>query len=123
MSEQIYVDGTWRKPASGETIPDYSPSDGKEFARIARGTAPDVDAAVGAARRAFEGDWGRTTAVERGRLLARLSEKIVQNAEELAQLEARDTGKPMKQARADIVAVARYFEFGSCRVSGWSSAR
>ncbi|HET7825777.1 MAG TPA: aldehyde dehydrogenase family protein [Anaeromyxobacter sp.] len=111
MSEQVYIDGSWRKPASGETIPVHAPSDGKEFARIARGNATDVDAAVKAARRAFEGEWGRKTAVERGRLMMKVGEKIAQHAEELAQLEARDTGKPMKQARADMVAAARYFEF------------
>lgn len=111
MKEQIYVDGSWRKPSSGDTIPVVAPSDGKEFARIARGNAADVDAAVAAARRAFEGEWGKKTALERGRLLMKVGEKIAQHAEELAQLEARDTGKPLKQARADMVAAARYFEF------------
>jgi aldehyde dehydrogenase (NAD+) len=89
-----------------------SPSDGQAFASIARGTGGDVDAAVSAARRAFEeGAWGRMTAVERGRLMAKLGEAILAHHEELAQLEARDCGKPMKQARADITAAARYFEF------------
>jgi aldehyde dehydrogenase (NAD+) len=111
MSDQVYIDGSWRKPASGETIPVICPSDGKEWARIARGGAKDVDAAVQAARRAFEGPWGKTTAVERGRLLMKVGERIAAHAEELAQLEARDTGKPLKQARADMVAAARYFEF------------
>jgi aldehyde dehydrogenase (NAD+) len=111
MNERIYVDGSWRRPASGETIPVTCPSDGKVFTRIARGGAADVDAAVKAARAAFEGEWGRTPAAERGRLLSRLGERIAAHAEELAQLEARDTGKPLKQARADMVAAARYFEF------------
>ena len=111
MTEQIYIDGAWRQPTTGETIPVYCPSDGREFARIGRGNAADVDAAVAAARRAFQGTWGRTPAVERGRLMARLGEKIAQHAEELAQSEARDCGKPMAQARADMVATARYFEF------------
>src|SRR3954468_21474044 len=103
MTEQIYIDGAWHRPSSGETIPVYSPSDGQEFARIARGTAADIDAAVAAARRAFQGSWGRTPAVERGRLLSRLGEKIAQHAEDLAQSEAKDCGKPMTQARADMV--------------------
>ncbi len=111
MSEQVYIDGAWRKPASGETIPVVCPSDGKVFAHIARGGAKDIDAAVQAARRAFEGPWGKTTALERGRLMMKVGEKITQHAEELAQIEARDTGKPLKQARADMVAAARYFEF------------
>ena len=111
MNEQVYIDGAWRKPVSGQTIPVVCPSDGKEFARIARGTAGDIDAAVAAARRAFEGPWGKTTALERGRLMMKVGVKIAEHAEELAQLEARDTGKPLKQARADMVAAARYFEF------------
>jgi aldehyde dehydrogenase (NAD+) len=89
-----------------------SPSDGQAFASIARGTRDDIDAAVAAARRAFEeGAWGRMAAVERGRLMAKLGEAILVHHEELAQLEACDCGKPMKQARADITAAARYFEF------------
>jgi aldehyde dehydrogenase (NAD+) len=82
------------------------------FAAIAAGDAYDVDLAVSAARNAVEhGAWGRLTATERGRLLSRLGGLVADHAEELAQIEARDTGKPMKQARADAVAVARYFEY------------
>ena len=106
------VDGRWRPAGDGRLVDVVCPSDGQVFARIARGTAADVDDAVAAARRAFdEGPWSRTTATERGRLMARLAQRIADHAEELAQLEARDTGKPMKQARADLVAAARYFEF------------
>jgi aldehyde dehydrogenase (NAD+) len=76
-----------------------SPSDGGVFAKIARGTAADVDAAVKAARHAFEeGAWSKLTAVERGRLMTKLGAAILANHEELSQLEARDCGKPMKQA-------------------------
>src|SRR5918995_1462569 len=50
MTEQIYIDGAWRQPTTGETIPVYCPSDGREFARSGRGNAADVDAAVAAAR-------------------------------------------------------------------------
>src|SRR4051812_8679680 len=77
MTEQIYIDGAWRQPTTGETIPVYCPSDGREFARIGRGNAADVDAAVAAVRRALQGTWGRTPAVERGRLMARLGEKTL----------------------------------------------
>ncbi|MEX0852514.1 MAG: aldehyde dehydrogenase family protein [Bauldia sp.] len=109
--ERNLIDGEWVPSATGETLPMISPSDGAEFARIARGTTVDVDRAVKAARRAFEGVWGRTPAVERGRLLSRLGLLILDHAEELVALEARDTGKPLKQARNDIQAAARYFEF------------
>jgi aldehyde dehydrogenase (NAD+) len=96
---------------TGETIPVIDPGDGAEFAVIARGRKGDVDAAVRAARAAYEGAWGRTTATERGRLLMRIAERIAAEAPELARLEARDTGKPLKQAKADIAVAARYFEY------------
>ena len=111
-SRMNLIGGKWRPASGGGTLDVMSPSDGLKFAGIARGTALDVDAAVKAARKAFdEGAWGRMPAVERGRLLTRLSQKILDHFDELAELEARDTGKPMKQARADIAAAARYFEY------------
>ena len=64
-----------------------------------------------AARKSLEGEWGHNAPVERGRILHRLSVLILENTESLAVLEAKDTGKPMTQARADIIACARYFEF------------
>lgn len=107
----VFIDNAWRPSASGTTIAMIAPATGKVIGEIARGDAADVEAAVAAARAALEGEWGRLTATERGRLLTRFSAIIAQRAEELAQLEALDTGKPMKQARADMVALARYFEF------------
>lgn len=108
----IFIDNEWRPSSSGRVIDVHAPAEGVAFAQIAAGNAEDIDLAVVAARRAYEsGAWGRLTAVERGRLLSRLGLKILDHAEELAAIEARDTGKPMKQARADIQACARYFEF------------
>jgi aldehyde dehydrogenase (NAD+) len=107
----MFVDGKWIAAASGETIPVISPVYGVVFESLARGTAADVDRAVKAAQRALAGKWGRFTATERGRVLMKLGQKILDNAEELAQLEARDTGKPMTTARNDIQVLARYFEF------------
>ena len=68
------------------------------------------------ARRCYETTWSRLSAAERGRLLMRLSAKIGEHAEQLAGIEQRDCGKPTKQARADVLALARYFEFyaGAC---------
>jgi aldehyde dehydrogenase (NAD+) len=109
---QNLIGGKWQPAFDGRTLDMVSPSDGRPFARIARGSAEDVDAAVKAARHAFEeGAWSRLTAVERGRLMVELGQRVLEHFEELAELEARDTGKPMKQARADITATARYFEF------------
>ena len=108
---QLLIGGAWRAPENGQTIALHDPSDGSELARIARGTAVDVDAAVAAAQAALDGEWGRLTAAERGRLLAAIGRKVLDNVELLAQLEARDVGKPLKQGRADAVALARYLEF------------
>ncbi|HWA45743.1 MAG TPA: aldehyde dehydrogenase family protein [Hypericibacter adhaerens] len=108
----IFIDNRWRPSHSGRTVDVYAPAEGTVFARIAAGDAADIDAAVAAARKAREtGAWGRLAPAERGRILSRLGLLVLDHAEELALLEARDTGKPMKQARADIQACARYFEF------------
>jgi aldehyde dehydrogenase (NAD+) len=108
---QILIDGAWREAAGGGTIAVVNPSDGGRFGALARGTAADVDAAVRAARAALDSEWGRMPAFERGRLLARLGQLVLDNADDLAALEARDVGKPLRQAKADALALARYFEF------------
>ncbi len=107
----LLIDGKWVASVSGQTIDVINPCDGKSFTQIDRGNAADIDLAVAAAQRALDGAWGKMTATERGRILMRFGELIVKNAEEVAQIEARDTGKPLSVARADIVAVARYFEY------------
>ena len=111
LAKGIFINNRWQPGASGRTLPVVAPSEGRVFATIAAGDGEDVDRAVKAARAAADGAWGRMSAVERGRLLSKLAFAIADHAEELALLEARDTGKPMKQARADMVATARYFEF------------
>jgi aldehyde dehydrogenase (NAD+) len=111
-ADGVFVGNQWRSAASREAVDVIAPAEGVIFAQIADGSAEDIDLAVKTARAALDnGSWGRLTAAERGRLLVRLAGTIQDHAEELALIEARDTGKPMKQARADISAVARYFEF------------
>jgi len=95
----------------GETIPVIDPSTGETFGEIARGSAAEVDGAVASARAALDGAWGALTATERGRLMIRLAGLIRDHADELTALEVRDVGKPVRQARADALACARYFEF------------
>ncbi|HEY8049911.1 MAG TPA: aldehyde dehydrogenase family protein [Ramlibacter sp.] len=101
---------------SGRTIPVIDPSDGQAYDEIQRGSAEDIDVAVRAARNCFDSVWSKLSAPERGRLLMRLSNKIAEHAEELAAIEQRDCGKPTKQAKADALALVRYFEFyaGAC---------
>ncbi len=107
----ILIGGEWRSAASGQTLALINPSDGYELCQIARGDAEDIDAAVQAAHAARTGEWGRMTAVERGRILSRLGQLVLQRVDDLAHLEALDVGKPLTQARADAVALARYCEF------------
>ena len=107
----VLINGQWRAAASGETLPLLNPSDGSLLAPIARGTAADIDAAVAAAQAALTGAWGQLTAAERGRILLKMSALTLARADELARLEALDVGKPLKQGRADAVAMARYLEF------------
>ena len=99
------------RSASGQTLPVIDPADGQTYDTIERSNAADVDAAVQAARQCFDGPWGRLTAAERGRLLMKLSAKVAEHADELATIEQRDCGKPTKQAKADALALVRYFEF------------
>ncbi len=108
---KVLIDGNWQDPESGETLPVMDPSDGSEFGRIASGSAADIDRAVQAAQNAMDGEWGKTIPVERGRLLQKLSSLILENETELTEMEARDVGKPLTQARVDVRACARYFEF------------
>jgi aldehyde dehydrogenase (NAD+) len=113
---RCFIGGNWVKPQGGDTLPLEDPSTGEEIGEIARGTAVDVDAAVAAARAALTGPWGRMAAAERGRLLLKIGQKVLERAEELAHIEATDVGKPLRQARADAIALARYMEFygGAC---------
>ena len=111
-----YIANASAPSSSGRTIPVIDPSDGQPYDDIQRSNASDIDTAVHAARECFDAVWSRTTAVERGRLLMKLSAKVAEHADELAAIEQRDCGKPTKQAKADAAALARYFEFyaGAC---------
>lgn len=105
------IGGAWVPPVAGQTLPLTNPSDGSEICRIASSDAADVDAAVAAAQTARDGVWGKMTALERGRILTRIGQIILNRVDDLAVLEAMDVGKPLTQARADAVALARYMEF------------
>jgi betaine-aldehyde dehydrogenase len=107
-----YINGQWVESSSQETFPVYDPATEEVMAQVASATAKDVDQAVKAARAAFDsGPWGQTTAQERGRVLFKLAEKVRQNAAILAEIEARNTGKPIVEAEFDIADVATCFEY------------
>jgi aldehyde dehydrogenase (NAD+) len=111
-----FIGGQWVPTAGNDTLPLENPSTGETIGAIARGQAADIDAAVRAARKAMAGEWGRLPAAERGRLLAKIGRLVLERVEDLARIEAMDVGKPLKQARADAIALARYMEFygGAC---------
>lgn len=108
---QILIGGHWHTPDGAMTLPVMNPSDGAQLAEITSGKQAHIDAAVNAAREAFDGHWSRMPAAERGRIIYRIGQKVLEKTEELAELEALDVGKPLKQARADVLALARYMEF------------
>ncbi len=119
-SHKLYIGGAWRDARSGARIAVINPATGERIAEIAAASAEDVDAAAEAASDAFEdGRWSRLTPGQRSETLTRLADLMAAEAEELAQLESRNTGKPITMARDFDVAFsidnARYFA-GACRV-------
>src|SRR5690348_16677256 len=109
---QMFINGEWVSSKSAKTFPVYDPSTEEVIAQVPDANADDVNRAVAAAKAAFEdGPWATTTAQERGRVLFRLAEKIRQNLAMLAELESRNTGKPIVEAEYDITDVATCFEY------------
>ena len=110
-ADKVHIGGIWKTPHGGGELPLENPSTGEEIGAIARGTAADIDEAVAAAQAALRGEWGRMTALERGRILTRIGQLVETRLDDLAIIEATDVGKPLTQARNDAVALARYMEF------------
>jgi phenylacetaldehyde dehydrogenase len=113
----MLIDGQWIASLSGKTFEVYNPATGDVLARVAEGDKADIDSAVRAARAAFEsGPWHSMTASARSRLLWKLGDLIDANADELAQLESLDNGKPYTVAKAaDIPLAAEIFRY----MAGW----
>jgi len=103
-----FIDGEWVDTA--ESYENIDPATGRSLGSVARGGAAEVDAAVEAARRAQRA-WARTKPEDRALVLTRLADRILAEQEELAVIESEDTGKPIGQARNDVVVTARYFRF------------
>src|SRR5260370_28384044 len=116
---KMLIDGKWVNAASGKTFPTYNPATGEILAQIAEGDRQDIDAAVKAARKAFDsGPWSRMTAMERGRLMWKLSDLLEAHTEELATLEPLDNGKPLAIARAaDVPLAVDLFRY----MAGWAT--
>src|SRR5437870_2345846 len=109
---QMFINGERVASKSAKTFPVYDPSTEEVIAQVPDANSDDVNRAVAAARAAFdEGPWATTTPQERGRVLFRLAEKIRQTSATLAELECRNTGKPIVEAEFDISDVATCFEY------------
>jgi len=107
----LYIDGESVEPASGELRDLVEPATGEPLGRAALAGEADVDRAVGAARRAVEGPWGKTPPTERSRLLHALADAIHANRKELAELEARNVGKAISSVKAEIAGAVENFRF------------
>lgn len=114
---QLFIDGEFRDAADGKVFDSYEPATGRVWAQVAEAGEADVELAVQAARRAFEGPWGKTLAMDRARVLYRIAQTIERHTDELAEVESRDNGKPMREVRAELTNIVRYFEYfaGMCQ--------
>src|SRR5690606_29146253 len=101
---KLLIGSSWVEAQSGRKFAIENPATGRTIAHAAAGEAADIDLAVRAARKAFEGPWSRMLPSERGKLIWKLGDAIEAHAEELALLETLDTGKPLKIARDRDVA-------------------
>jgi phenylacetaldehyde dehydrogenase len=116
---KMLIDGKWVNAASGKTFPTYNPATGEVLAKVAEGDKQDIDAAVKAARKAFDsGPWSRMTASERGRLIWKLADLLEEHTEEFATIETLDNGKPLTVARAaDVPLAVDMFRY----MAGWAT--
>lgn len=116
---KLFIDGEWLPAVSGKVFDSFDPGTGRVIAQVPEGDADDINLAVKAARRAFEdGPWSRMTPSERGRLLFKLADLVEENAEELAELEVLDNGKPLSNAlAADVPLCADMFRY----MGGWAT--
>ena len=106
-----YIDGAWESPASGEWFETINPYTGQAWAQIARGSKPDIDRAVAAAKACFESTWSRMKASARGRLLLKLADLIEQESEALARVEVTDNGKLLAEMHGQTRYMAEWYRY------------
>jgi betaine-aldehyde dehydrogenase len=115
---QLFIDGKWVDAESGKTFATPNPATGATLAEVAEGDSADIDKAVAAARRAFEGKWSKVSARDRGRMMYKLAQLIESRIGELAALETADNGKPIKETTyVDLPQVVENFEY----FAGWAT--
>lgn len=116
--KKLFIGGEWVDAASGRSFDTVDPATGRVLTTAAWGQAEDIDRAVKAARKAFEGEWSLWTPAQRQRLLFQISEKIYENAEVFAQLESLDNGKSVAVAQGvDVTWTAELFAY----YAGWAT--
>ncbi|HEU4937888.1 MAG TPA: aldehyde dehydrogenase family protein [Vicinamibacterales bacterium] len=117
MQHQLLINNEWRPSASGKTMKVVNPATEEVIAEVPSAAASDLDMAVTAARAALDGPWGKMSARERGRLVRKLGERLLERADEVARLETLHNGKPISESRhIEIPAAAECFEY----YGGWS---
>jgi aldehyde dehydrogenase (NAD+) len=117
MRKQLFIDGAWRDAAGGKTIEVVNPATEEVIAEVASAEQADVEAAVAAARAAFDGPWAKLSARERGRLVWKIGEKLMERADEIARLETLHNGKPIFESRhIEVPAAAECFQY----FAGWA---
>lgn len=115
--KQLLINNEWRASSSGKTMEVINPATEEVIADVAAADSKDVDAAVAAARAALGGPWGTMSARERGRLVRRLADRLLERADEVARLETLHNGKPISESRhIEIPAAAECFEY----YAGWA---
>src|SRR5881396_2485422 len=117
MRKQLFINNEWRDATGGRTIEVVNPATEEVIAEVAWADKADVDAAVAAARAALDGPWGRLSARERGRLVWKIGERLLEKADEIARLETLHNGKPIFESRQiEIPAAAECFQY----YAGWA---
>jgi aldehyde dehydrogenase (NAD+) len=115
--KKLLINNEWRASSSGKTMEVVNPATEDVIAEVAAADAKDVDAAAAAARAALDGVWGKMPARERGRLVRRLADRLLERADEVARLETLHNGKPISESRnIEIPAAAECFEY----FAGWA---
>ncbi|MBE0465202.1 MAG: aldehyde dehydrogenase [Halomonas sp.] len=113
---QLYIGGAWRDATGGATFPAINPVNQQAWADLPQASAEDVDAAVSAAREAFDGGWKDTNGLTRATLMQRLAELLEYDAERMAQLETTDNGKVIRETRVQMRFAARNYRY----FAGWA---
>ena len=117
IRRQLFINGEWRDAAGGKTIEVINPATEEVIAEVASAEQGDVDAAVAAARAAFDGPWSRLSARERGRIVWKIGERLMERADEIARLETLHNGKPIFESRQiEVPAAAECFQY----FAGWA---